>query len=127
METIQLKTDHVQKYIHPSEYEHMNELVRDFHAQMHNKTSLGYEYLGWLDYPIHNHDQELESLLEVAQEIKENAQVLIVIGIGGSYLGARAIQDALQPYFKTSSDTPEVHIRRPKYERALYETTTPIY
>lgn len=108
MDVIQLKTDNVQPYIHPDEFQLMNGSVQNFHHQMHQHTSLGHEYLGWLDYPIHDHDQELENLLEVANEIKEKAQVFIVIGIGGSYLGARAIQDALQPYFKTSSDTPEV-------------------
>lgn len=108
MDTIQLKTEKVKSYIAPKELEFMNKKIIDFHNKMSNRTSLGHEYLGWLDYPIQYDEHDLAYTLEVAKEIKENAQLLIVIGIGGSYLGTRAIQDALQPYFHTSSDTPKV-------------------
>lgn len=105
MDTIQLKIDRVKSYIAPKELEFMNKKIIDFHNKMVNRTSLGHEYLGWLDDPI---QYDLAYILEVAQEIKEKTQLLIVIGIGGSYLGTRAIQDALQSYFPTSSDTPKV-------------------
>lgn len=108
MDAIQLRTEKVKPYITPRELDCINKKVIDFHNKMSSRTSLGYEYLGWLDYPTQHYKQDLSYILEVAKEIKENAQLLIVIGIGGSYLGARAIQDALQPYFHTSSDTPQV-------------------
>ena len=57
------------------------------------------EPTGWLQLPLENHDELLNSIQRVASEIKLQADVLIVVGVGGSFLGARAIQDALTPYF----------------------------
>lgn len=57
------------------------------------------ELIGWLNAPIENNDILLDSILCIANEIKMLAEVLVVIGVGGSFLGARAIQDALTPYF----------------------------
>lgn len=57
------------------------------------------ELTGWLNGPLEDNHQLIHSVLSVANEIKANADVLVVIGVGGSYLGAKAIQDALTPYF----------------------------
>lgn len=57
------------------------------------------ELTGWIKTPLEQNPEILTEINSVASEIKENANVLIVIGIGGSYLGAKAIQDALNPYF----------------------------
>lgn len=54
---------------------------------------------GWLHYPEQNHDDLLFQIEQVAAEIRQEADVLIVVGVGGSFLGARAILDALTPYF----------------------------
>lgn len=57
------------------------------------------ELTGWLNAPLEENQELIDSILSVSSEIKQNADVLVVIGIGGSYLGAKAIQDALTPYF----------------------------
>ncbi|MDI7744023.1 glucose-6-phosphate isomerase [Lysinibacillus fusiformis] len=57
------------------------------------------EATGWLNAPLEDNENLIHSILAVANEIKANADVLVVIGVGGSYLGAKAIQDALTPYF----------------------------
>lgn len=57
------------------------------------------ELTGWLNYPLEKNRDLLHSVQYIADEIKTNADVLVVIGVGGSYLGARAIQEALTPYF----------------------------
>ena len=54
---------------------------------------------GWLHQPLENQENLLNSIQLVANEIKLQADVLVVVGVGGSFLGARAIQDALTPYF----------------------------
>ncbi|MER1999277.1 MAG: hypothetical protein ABS882_05845, partial [Lysinibacillus sp.] len=57
------------------------------------------EMLGWLNFPIEDNAEMVKSILNTAYEIKMRADVLVVIGVGGSFLGAKAIQDALTPYF----------------------------
>ena len=57
------------------------------------------ELTGWLNSPLENNDDMLNSIVNISNEIKMLADVLVVLGIGGSFLGARAIQDALTPYF----------------------------
>ncbi len=67
--------------------------------QLHNKLEMTQDLTGWLHYPEQNHDDLLFQIEQVAAEIRQEADVLIVVGVGGSFLGARAILDALTPYF----------------------------
>ncbi|MGE7689341.1 glucose-6-phosphate isomerase [Lysinibacillus sp. NPDC097214] len=64
----------------------------------HLETTID-EPTGWLHLPLENQENLLNSIQCVAGEIKLQADVLVVVGVGGSFLGARAIQDALTPYF----------------------------
>lgn len=66
---------------------------------LHNKLEQSTDMTGWLHYPELNHENLLNEIETIASEIREQADVLIVIGVGGSFLGARAILDALTPYF----------------------------
>ena len=78
------------------------------------------ELTGWLNFPLENNDDMLNSIINISNEIKMLADVLVVVGIGGSFLGARAIQDALTPYFGSSSKWNSSHICRPQYEWSIY-------
>ena len=62
------------------------------------------EPIGWLNAPLTMEEEQMNAILDLASEIKQNAEVLIVVGIGGSYLGAKAIQEALSPYFKRNEN-----------------------
>src|SRR4051794_25618759 len=66
------------------------------------------EPTGWLNSPITMEPDQMDEILKMSLEIKQNADVLVVIGVGGSYLGAKAIRDALSPYFKTLDNGIEV-------------------
>lgn len=66
--------------------------------QIHEDMSKHYA-TGWIDAPLQDSEELLTSINYVASEIKACADVLVVIGVGGSFLGARAIQEALAPYF----------------------------
>lgn len=84
------------------------------HDLLHNKKGLGKEFLGWIDYPIEYDTEEFERIKKAAARIKEDSQVLIVIGIGGSYLGARATIEALSHSFYNllpieKRKTPEIY------------------
>ena len=108
MTTLKLQTEYIDSFIQQDELLLLSETVRNIHEEMHGKTAVGSDYLGWLDYPLENHDSLIEEMQQIASEVRKNAKVFIVVGVGGSYLGAKAIQDALSPYFRVDESHPEV-------------------
>ncbi|HEY8395618.1 MAG TPA: glucose-6-phosphate isomerase [Bacilli bacterium] len=68
------------------------------------KQGAGSDYLGWVDYPLEA-EKTIERINDVAKKIQEESDVLLVIGIGGSYLGAKAGLSMLSPYFKKAGKT----------------------
>jgi len=80
--------------------EALQEKVNEVHEMIHAKTGLGHEYLGWLDWPIQDHEQELKRITQITNKIKTDSDVLVVIGIGGSYLGAKAGLEFLKTPFQ---------------------------
>lgn len=78
---------------------------------LHNRTGEGSEFLGWMDLPTNYDKEEFARIKNAAEYIKENADVLIVIGIGGSYLGARAVIEALTSpnYNSLRKNTPDIY------------------
>ncbi|MBD8037782.1 glucose-6-phosphate isomerase [Solibacillus sp. A46] len=68
-------------------------------VQYIHKVFPQFEFIGWMDSPLYNHNELLMEIEHVASEIRACANVLVVVGVGGSFLGARAIQEALKPYF----------------------------
>ena len=84
------------------------------------------ELTGWLNSPLENNDSLVNSMLNISNEIKMLADVLVVVGIGGSFLGARAIQGALTPYFGVHQNGIQViyigHNMSGKYIKQLLES-----
>lgn len=78
--------------------------IKQIHKQIHEKTGRGNDFLGWLDLPVHYDKAEYQSVLASAKKIREQSQVLVVIGIGGSYLGAKAALEMLRPAFPKKGD-----------------------
>ncbi len=72
------------------------------HDMLHNKTGAGSDFLGWIDLPVNYDKAEFARIQAAATKIQNDSDVLIVIGIGGSYLGARACIDALSHTFHNS-------------------------
>ena len=66
------------------------EKVSQAHAWLHEKTGAGNDFVGWVDWPVNFDRAELQRIIEVADRLKDKTEVLLVCGIGGSYLGARA-------------------------------------
>jgi glucose-6-phosphate isomerase len=66
---------------------------------LHAGTGKGSNYLGWLSLPSSTSDEELESIEKVAADLQNKSDVVVVVGIGGSYLGAKAVVDALNHSF----------------------------
>ena len=76
-----------------------------------SKTGEGSDFLGWIDLPTNYDKEEFDRIKKSAEYIKKNADVLIVIGIGGSYLGARAVVEAVKSYNYNllAKDTPQIY------------------
>ena len=85
--------------------------VRACAEQLENKTGLGNDFLGWLDLPVSYPRDEFARIKEAAARIQKQCQALIVIGIGGSYLGARAALEFLRSpqYNELKKDTPNIY------------------
>ncbi|MBR5137426.1 MAG: glucose-6-phosphate isomerase [Clostridia bacterium] len=70
--------------------------VTDAHKTLTEGTGAGNDFLGWLRLPLNYDKEEFARIKEVTQEIRDNADIFVVIGIGGSYLGARAVIEMLK-------------------------------
>nr|WP_318539263.1 glucose-6-phosphate isomerase [Terribacillus saccharophilus] len=86
-------------YIGEQELDYLAPLVQAAHEQLHNKTGAGNDFLGWLDLPTDYDKEEFARIKQAAEKIKSDSDVLLVVGIGGSYLGARAAIEALTHSF----------------------------
>ncbi|MCR8843992.1 glucose-6-phosphate isomerase [Paenibacillus sp. SC116] len=101
-------------FVGQHELDYFAEPIRLAHEQLHNKTGVGSDFLGWIDLPFNYDKEEFARLKEAAARIQQQSEVLIVIGIGGSYLGARAAIEMLGHSFynmlpKDKRKTPEIY------------------
>ncbi|MDF2668606.1 MAG: glucose-6-phosphate isomerase [Paenibacillus sp.] len=86
-------------FVQQHEINYFAEPVRLAHDQLHNGTGAGSDYLGWIDLPTAYDKEEFARIGQAAQRIQADSEILIVIGIGGSYLGARAALEMLTHSF----------------------------
>ncbi len=86
-------------FIKKDEIENMAAFVEKAHEILHDGSGAGSDFLGWLDYPEKYDKAEYARLQEAAARIRQDSDVLVVIGIGGSYLGAKAALDMLSHSF----------------------------
>ena len=91
-------------FLKENELDYMEDLVKAAHEKIHNKTGAGNDFLGWVDLPINYDKAEFERIKAAAKKIQSDSEVLIVIGIGGSYLGARAAIEMLSHSFHSALD-----------------------
>lgn len=101
-------------FISEEEIGYMSKLAEDAKNQLVSKTGAGNDFLGWVDLPVEYDKEEFERIKKAAQKIQSDSEVLIVIGIGGSYLGARAAIEFLRHGFynnvsKEIRKTPEIY------------------
>lgn len=109
--SIKLETRYAQQFVSESEIKAMESKAVKAINTLAEKSGPGNDFLGWVDLPT-NYDKEEFSRIESAAEyIKKNADILVVIGIGGSYLGARAVIEAVksQNYNTLCKDTPQIY------------------
>jgi glucose-6-phosphate isomerase len=86
-------------FMKQSEVENLREFVKAAHYMIHEKKGPGSDFLGWVDLPFNYDKDEFARIKEAAERIRSHSDALVVIGIGGSYLGARAAIEALSHSF----------------------------
>lgn len=84
-------------FVKASDISAMEPNVRKAHDLLLNRKGPGKEFLGWMDLPEKADDGLLSRIEETASSLSENSDVMVIIGIGGSYLGAKALIDAVSP------------------------------
>ncbi|MGS4001521.1 glucose-6-phosphate isomerase [Staphylococcus pseudintermedius] len=108
MTHIQLDYQKVLKFFGQHELDQQQDAVKAIHRTIHEGTGAGSDFLGWVDLPVNYDKEEFSRIKEVAKQVQSHSDVLVVIGIGGSYLGARSAIEMLTPAFKKDSEYPEI-------------------
>ncbi|MBD1382568.1 glucose-6-phosphate isomerase [Metabacillus arenae] len=110
-----IRFDYSKAFSFFSEHEitYLRDFVKVAHHSIHEKTGAGSDYLGWVELPTNYDREEFSRIQKSAEKIKSDSDVLLVIGIGGSYLGARAAIEMLNHSFynalsKDQRKTPQV-------------------
>lgn len=106
-----LSDKHLSGFVTAQEFEGIAPQVKAAHEALHNGTGLGNDFIGWLTLPTDYDKEEFARIQAAAQRIKKNTDIFIVIGIGGSYLGARAAIEFLKSpnYNAMKKDTPDIY------------------
>ena len=101
-------------FIAEHEMENMKKQTMDAKELLVSKTGAGNDFLGWIDLPVAYDKEEFARIKKAAEKIQSDSDVLLVVGIGGSYLGARAAIEFLRHSFynvvdKSIRKTPEIY------------------
>lgn len=103
----------VDQFIAKEELDNIQSQITAADNDLRSKTGAGNDFLGWVDLPTNYDKEEFQRIKDAAEKIKSNSEVLVVIGIGGSYLGAKAAIDFLNHTFynelsKENRETPQI-------------------
>ncbi|MBF0484871.1 MAG: hypothetical protein HQL25_09245 [Candidatus Omnitrophica bacterium] len=93
---LSLNKDNLKGFVDQKEIERLVPQIQKAHKDLHNKTGLGNDYVGWVNLPSSIPDRFIKELEELGKKVRENSDCLISIGIGGSYLGIRAAIEFLR-------------------------------
>ena len=99
-----LNTKHLSSFINEEEYQAIYPQVEAAHKQLEAKNGPGNDFLGWMYLPRDYDKEEFARIKEAAAKIREDSEVLVVAGIGGSYLGARAVVEAVKGLYHNELD-----------------------
>lgn len=113
-QAIRFDYSNARAFVKPHEWEQLAPVIGQAHEMLHKRTGPGRDYLGWVDWPEQYDRAEYERIRQAAARISSDSDVLLVIGIGGSYLGAKAVLDILGHSFynllpKSKRRSPEIY------------------
>ena len=109
--SMKLNTKYLAGFVGENELSAISSQVSAAHALLEAKNGPGSDFLGWVDLPVNYDKEEFARIKAAAERIKDKCDVFIVIGIGGSYLGARAAIEFLKSnlYNDLKKDTPDIY------------------
>ena len=107
-----LITTNTQKFISKEEIENIKKTAEKANRKLHDKTGLGSKFLGWVGLPKKITKEVITEINKSAQELAEKTDIVITIGIGGSYLGSKAVIEALSDNFS--------HLKKSKFPHVLF-------
>ncbi|MBR7185521.1 MAG: glucose-6-phosphate isomerase [Clostridia bacterium] len=109
--TLNLNDKFLRDFISAEELQNMQPMVNTAHQMLMDRSGPGSDFLGWVDLPVQYDRAEFDAIRAAAEKIQKNCDVFIVIGIGGSYLGARAVIEFLRSplYNQLPKKTPEIY------------------
>ncbi|RSL34162.1 glucose-6-phosphate isomerase [Salibacterium salarium] len=87
-------------FVNENELKQLSDQVTQAHTAIHEQTGAGNDFLGWVDLPENYDKEEFSRIQKAAEKIKSDSDVLLVLGIGGSYLGAKAAIESLTHTFR---------------------------
>ncbi len=99
MKNIEINIEKVYDFVSKEKIYSLKDTIQQHINTLYEKTGKGNEYLGWLNLPSSIDKSEIDAIKTTANRLKEKVDVLVVIGIGGSYLGARSVLEALSNPF----------------------------
>ena len=108
---ISLNEKYLKKFMSDSEVDKIWPQVEAAHKTIYEKSGYGNDFLGWVDLPFNYDKEEYERVKAAAKRIRSNSKAVVVIGIGGSYLGARAAIEYIKSPFHNELDkeSPDIY------------------
>ncbi len=100
MQKLSFDYSKAEQFVKGHEIDYLSDYVKTAHEALHKGTGAGSDYLGWIELPVAYDREEYSRIKAAAERIKADSDALVIIGIGGSYLGARAALDALSHSFR---------------------------
>ena len=113
---ITCKSDYLKNFLSQDEINAQLDKLHTAHKELTEKSGAGNDFLGWYDLPFNYDKDEFERIKKAAAKIQKDSDIFIAIGIGGSYLGARAaIEFIKSPYYNNMPETRSVLLRLPSF------------
>ena len=121
MKNVSFNYSNISKFVSEKELKEYDVKATKALKDLIEKTGKGNDFVGWVNYPMEIQEKELDDINEVVKTIRANSQTLVVIGIGGSYLGAHALIELLTPYYP-NKDFNVIFLGKDMSASYLYET-----
>lgn len=111
MAVLNLNETFAKGFVTETEWESVSADVKRAYGVLSSRQGAGNDFLGWVDLPENYDKEEFDRILVAAEKIKKSCDILVVIGIGGSYLGARAVIEFVKSplYNNRKKDTPDIY------------------
>ena len=109
--SVRFNSAYASSFLRENDLKGIESQIKEAHKAIAEKSGLGNDFLGWVDLPVNYDKEEFDRIKKAAEKIRNDTDILIVIGIGGSYLGARAAIEFLKgPYYNSLRDgAPEIY------------------